>query len=458
MSRLLILPSGNTFTHVLECQSIGFELEALGHEVFYGISKHYAIWAEKQQLRYYIISELWERGPTDHPNISWFIDHDYVAKCIQEEISLIKYIEPDYVLANFKYTSGISARAVNTPLISMNILSMLSKTKSNFGYLSGDTSPESLQQQNQLNFFDKFACSALSNAAKRIGLKPLSNMSDYLDGDWVLIPDSPFFHRIKLSSLPKHYLPINFLHRKKMPPELQALQTWSDKTHWDNLGHAVLNGPQGHTLQQKNSQKKSLFLALGSICRSQELLVYLISALAGGSWKLYVSTSGTNTQFLDQLKREFPNVIFASFFDMRQLAKKKLDLYICHGGLGSIYDGLQYAIPTLIIPQQPEQDHNGMLAEQLGIGVRLWPSRPFSGKKDLYKQILFETPETKIRETVEWILDDQAFVHRLNKAKIELLSEVFSFPDPVDILQNIITRSTFDPFAHSDGIERSLPI
>lgn len=455
MSRILILPSGNTFTHILEGKSIGCELEALGHEVLYGISKHYTTWAEKQKIRHYVLPDLWEKGPTDYPNVSWFIDHDYISKCVQAEIDLIKNLKPDYVLANFKYTSKISTGATDTRLIAMNILSMLPETQQNFGYLPEDSSPESRKQQSQLNFFYKFACFALNSVAIQFGLKPLENMSDYLDGDWVIIPDSPFFHRIKVSSLPRHYLPINFLQRKKSPPELQALLTWAEKKKSNNTGYAVADRHISLDFQKKQSKKKSVFLAFGSICRSEELLVYLISALGEGPWKLYVSTSGTNTQLLDKLKRSFPNVIFASFFDIRQLAQRGLDLYVCHGGLGSIYDGLQYTIPTLIIPQQPEQDHNGMLVEQLGIGARLWPSSPFSGKKDLYKEKILKTAKVTIKETVERILEDPTFVNNLNKAKNEMLKEVFSFKNPVDILQNIFKSDTVTACVNADIMGRS---
>ncbi len=458
MSRLLILPSGNTFTHVLECQAIGQQLELLGHDVFYGISKHYAGWAENENLRYSCISELWEKGPTDHPNVSWFIDHDYVATCVQDEIDLIDDVQPDYVLANFKYTSGISARATHTPLISMNILSMLPETQANFGYLPEATSAESIQQQKQLNFFDNFACAALQKVAKSVGLKPLGKMSDYLDGDWVLVPDSPFFQGRTISSLPEHYQPVNFLQLKKTPPWLQALQKWCPKTYPTDCSPLSVDDSLRQTVQQKIPNEKSVLLALGSICRSQEVLVHLISALESGPWKLYVSISGTNNLFLERLKRDFPNVVFASFFNIGQLVENGLDLYVCHGGLGSIYDGLQYAIPTLIIPQQPEQDHNGMLAEQLGGGFRLWPSSPFSGSIDSYKQKLFDTPSSTLRETVKRILDDQSIDRRLGIAKNEFLNEVLSFPDPVQVLQRIITGDTITMVSNSEisAMEKAL--
>ena len=450
MSRILILSSGNTFTHVLEGKSTGFELEALGHEVIHGISKHYTTWAEQHKIRHYIVPDLWERGPVDHPNVSWFIDHDYILRCVHEEIHLIQRLKPDYVLANFKYTSRISTGVTGTPLISMNILSMLPETKANFGYLQEDTSPESRQQQHQLNFFDTFACYALNSVAKCFALKPLAKMSDYLDGDWVLIPDSPWFNRKQHFCFPEHYTPINFLHREKTSPELQAVETWSKTTSRKSVEQIAAVEHRLDTIQQKKNTNETIFLALGSICRSQKVLVFLISALCCEQWKLYVSISGKNDRFLNQLKQDFPTVTFAEFYDIQQLAKGGLDLYVCQGGLGSIFTGLQYSIPTLIVPLQPEQDHNGMLVEQHGIGARLWPSCPFSGKEDFYIQRLLQTHKTKIRETVRRMVRDQSFDINIRKARRELLREVSSFPGPAEVIQKIINGHSLSAAANSD--------
>ena len=143
MPRLLLLPSVNTYTHLLECYSFGQQLSLLGHLVHYGISQNYCHWAEQHGLAYSLIPELWEQGPTDHPNVSWFIDHDYVTRCIYEEIKLMQRVNPHLVLADFKYTTGISARVAGIPLISLNIFSMLPRLGANFFYLDHDGLPES---------------------------------------------------------------------------------------------------------------------------------------------------------------------------------------------------------------------------------------------------------------------------------------------------------------------------
>lgn len=47
------------------------------------------------------------------------------------------------------------------------------------------------------------------------------------------------------------------------------------------------------------------------------------------------------------------------------------DLVICHAGLGVIGDAMYQGCPVLLLPTQPEQIHNTLRAEELGVGLGL---------------------------------------------------------------------------------------
>jgi len=442
MSSFIIFPSGNTFSHLQECQIIGDELENCGHEVLFGISKYYSDWAQQQGLNFEVVSELWENGPTDHPNISWFIDHEYVITCIQDEVDLILNYSPDFIIANFKYTTGISSKITKTPLITINIFSMLPETKVNFGYLKQDNKSDCLKQRKHLMFFDNFGCKALNYAAEQFGIKPFAEMADFLDGKWVLVPDSPWFQ--VLDKLPEHYLPIHLLNRKRIAPNNQSVEIWKPLQTIQHDITSVQKWIESDKVEHNILSHKTVFLTLGSSCRSSAALIHIVSALSLGPWKLHVSLSGTDTQLYNNLKTLFPKTKIASFYNLNQRVGDDLDLLVCQGGLGTIYKAIEFAIPLLVIPQQPEQDHNGLLVETHNLGKRLWPSHVFGGKEDQYIEKLLGTPLQVIAQTVREILLDNSTKINLTKASQILQNEQTLLPSTQVTLQNIFSQDRLE--------------
>ncbi len=54
---------------------------------------------------------------------------------------------------------------------------------------------------------------------------------------------------------------------------------------------------------------------------------------------------------------------------------KRASLFISHGGLNSVHDGLFFGVPLLLIPQQEEQTLNASRAVELGAGLMLRPGQ-----------------------------------------------------------------------------------
>jgi MGT family glycosyltransferase len=48
-------------------------------------------------------------------------------------------------------------------------------------------------------------------------------------------------------------------------------------------------------------------------------------------------------------------------------------LFITHGGVNSLHEGLYYGLPLLMVPQQAEQTFNAMRVVELGAGLMLKP-------------------------------------------------------------------------------------
>ena len=56
---------------------------------------------------------------------------------------------------------------------------------------------------------------------------------------------------------------------------------------------------------------------------------------------------------------------------------QKVDLFISHGGMNSINEGLNYGVPLVIVPQQIEQAFNGRQVARHGAGVVLADTPPY---------------------------------------------------------------------------------
>jgi MGT family glycosyltransferase len=81
----------------------------------------------------------------------------------------------------------------------------------------------------------------------------------------------------------------------------------------------------------------------------------------------------------------------------------KVDLFITHGGINSIQEGLYFGVPQIVIPQQMEQLLNGRLLQTHGAGL-LIGSRPkpsFSAKT--------------LRHTVSTVLNNQSYATSATK-------------------------------------------
>ncbi|MBZ0286673.1 MAG: glycosyl transferase, partial [Anaerolineae bacterium] len=56
---------------------------------------------------------------------------------------------------------------------------------------------------------------------------------------------------------------------------------------------------------------------------------------------------------------------------------QQADLFITHGGMNSVQEGLYYGVPLVVIPQQMEQAANAILVERKGAGIVLGKHAPY---------------------------------------------------------------------------------
>lgn len=84
---------------------------------------------------------------------------------------------------------------------------------------------------------------------------------------------------------------------------------------------------------------------------------------------------------------------------------KRAALFITHGGLGSVSDGLYFGLPLLLVPQQDEQTFTAMRVVELGAGLMLRKTQVTAQTiRDLSKRLLsdpkYKQESARIGETM----------------------------------------------------------
>ena len=89
----------------------------------------------------------------------------------------------------------------------------------------------------------------------------------------------------------------------------------------------------------------------------------------------FILSVGKNTE-ITQFGTTPDNFIIRNY--VPQLAiLQKVDVFITHGGMNSVHEGLYYGVPEIVIPHQFEQLLNGKRVVQTGAGVLLGNTRPY---------------------------------------------------------------------------------
>ena len=123
------------------------------------------------------------------------------------------------------------------------------------------------------------------------------------------------------------------------------------------------------------SGRKKIYISLGTVYTGN-LRFYrsVIAALAGHSAQVILSI-GRQTE-ARELGVVPDNFIVRPFVPQLKLLQE-VDVFVTHGGMNSVNEGLNYGVPLLVVPQQLEQALNGRQVARQGAGVVLADTPPY---------------------------------------------------------------------------------
>lgn len=133
----------------------------------------------------------------------------------------------------------------------------------------------------------------------------------------------------------------------------------------------------GWTLQEQATDEQFthttgrplVYVSLGTVSNENaDFFMQCIRALGGTEYDVLISTGG---RFDAGQFGELPaNITIRPWVPQTQVLRQAA-LFITHGGLNSIHDGLFCGLPLLLVPQQTEQTFNARRVVELGAGLML---------------------------------------------------------------------------------------
>jgi MGT family glycosyltransferase len=125
------------------------------------------------------------------------------------------------------------------------------------------------------------------------------------------------------------------------------------------------------------TRKPLIYISLGTI-NNQNLGFYRQCFEALGDYPAQVVLSAGKQTDLKALEPIPANFIVRNFVPQLEVLERA-DLFITHGGMNSVHEGLWYGVPLIVIPQQVEQSMVANRAAAMGAGIAL-ATRPPVGQ------------------------------------------------------------------------------
>jgi MGT family glycosyltransferase len=115
--------------------------------------------------------------------------------------------------------------------------------------------------------------------------------------------------------------------------------------------------------------RRIVYISLGSLINENvDFFKACIEAFTGADEYVIMSTGrGISPQVFGTLPENIAIYEWVPQIDIL----KRAALFITHGGLGSVSDGLYFGLPLLLVPQQDEQTFTAMRVADLGAGLML---------------------------------------------------------------------------------------
>lgn len=338
---LLVFPFGY-LSHYLRCLELA-KLFRVNFEVQFASNETYDRYVWKEGFTSFPCEGM-DAGDTlaavSQFDFSWLNERS-LEKAMLAQVAAVESLQPAALLGDASPTLKMAADKTGVPLVSL-INGYMSKFFAGFRALS-ITHPAYpfvkrlppkmivlLTAQGEAMGF-KAIHKPFRVLRRKWQLPPTKTYLDEMEGDFTLITDL-----------------ISIFPQKKLPPTYRVIAP----LFYDGEDELVNN---------QMANRKTIFVSMGSTGNWQNISLLNDPVFAA----YHIIAAGDKDCVL-----QAPHIHSIPFGDASTLFPQ-VDLVICHGGNGSVYQALAYGIPVLCYPSHFEQEWNVAAIEQCGLGKNI---------------------------------------------------------------------------------------
>jgi len=276
---------------------------------------------------------MWEPSGISFPCLQWFSDSEYIEACVCSQEELIRQIKPDLIIGIFDYISSMSSGGI--PRVCVNGACMLPAYKGVLGF-DDEESAGRARQKHLFNLFWNFAAKVFHPSRARRGQVLPLMPGELLEGDLNLIYEIP--EMCRLNHLPPSY-------------RFTGPVIWNG---WDTNGN---NLPW-----KRNDSDPVVYMNCGTFHLEKKIMEHVTAGAMKAGLRVLISG------FEDTGLGEYSGRVVSLPFISPSAATGISNLVVCTGGTGVCYMNLLHAVPSLVVPMQPEQVNNGLDLQLAGCG------------------------------------------------------------------------------------------
>ncbi len=348
---LLLAPASDILFHVGRCAVLARELARRGHRVHMGGLPRYLRDPALSAGADFEWSELPD-FPADEAmallrDLRARPDRARLDRMVDAEIALLRRVRPDLVVADFRPTIGISARACGIPVASLLLSHWTPRYAERLEWVPRNYAAfEALERAFGARLALRVAAPAfrlairyksapIRAAARARGQELPASLWEQLRGDLNLLTDP--------ESLCPGTLPANWF---RVGPLV-----WEPDVE---LPEAIAALPRDRPL---------VFVNFGSTGHPA-LFRRAFTELGGGRFRVVVATCGQ----IDPADFEIPlDFHVAKFLPVSRVLERS-DLVVYHGGAGTFHQAIRAAVPGVVVATHWDQEYAGFQTERHGLG------------------------------------------------------------------------------------------
>jgi UDP:flavonoid glycosyltransferase YjiC (YdhE family) len=386
--KFLIIPSNNSLSHIAKGIALRDSLIRKNHESLIAVGRHHTKFIDAVLDEYAILPDIQEIDGSPFPTLYWFKYPEKIVSCVNGEVDLIRRYRPEAVIGIFRYTAKVSSFFTGTPYYSLICGCMLPENREPLGFLKDD--PGYATQQFYLDNFNKYSTVKMNRALKTLGAVPINSIKELLKGIKTFLWDFPEFMPLESGEDVIHAGPISW-----------------DKWPYDDydLGSFM------------NIPLPLAAVAFGTGIEQKSVTRRIATLLVDSGYKVIIANGGIGSP---SRNNEFGHHCLALNFAPLQEILNHASVLISHGGQMTVFEALRKKVPVVVMPFQPEQDHNGLCLERVSCGARLISHTPFSGNSRVYIDALDRLSDKDIASKIERVAKEKMIQDGLSKISLSM--------------------------------------